>query len=276
MQGNNILEYMEHAAPYIKQAMVDDMAVSLVEAENNTFLAYYPGESIDHGCAKGDPVPEKTGLYQAMKQGKHVVQHFDSEKFGFPYVSSAVPLKDENSNVVGSLAFTKSLERQNQVYEMANHLSEAVSKIMESAETISGESEELASTGNELSDQVQVLNTKVSETDEILNTVQGVTNQTNLLGLNAAIEATRLGEKGRGFMVVAEEIRKLADNSKESLKKIEEILSTLKENEQNVSTGVQNIENISNQQAHELQSITEEIKNIETMSNKLVEFAKNL
>lgn len=68
---------------------------------------------------------------------------------------------------------------------------------------------------------------KVKETDSILRFIRDVATQTNLLGLNAAIEATRAGEFGRGFNVVADEVRKLAVMSVDSAKKIENILDNL-------------------------------------------------
>ena len=204
------------------------------------------------------------------------MQKFDSEKFGFPYISSASPIKDENHEIIGSISITKNLEKQDKIYNMSSELSQSVSKIMDAVETISAESEELASTGSELSSYAEELNTKVEETDDILQVVRNVTDQTNLLGLNAAIEAARLGDEGKGFGVVAEEIRKLADNTNDSLKKIEAVLSTLKESDDNVNEGVNNIERVTTQQANELQSISETIKNIEDMSKSLVDFAKNL
>lgn len=86
---------------------------------------------------------------------------------------------------------------------------------------------EIATSYNEARKRVTDLSLSVDKITEITNMINGIAEQTNLLALNAAIEAARAGEAGRGFSIVADEIRKLAEQSKSSSQDINDLLSVI-------------------------------------------------
>ncbi|AKN31308.1 chemotaxis protein [Clostridium carboxidivorans P7] len=116
----------------------------------------------------------------------------------------------------------------------------------------------------------------VSGTDNILKFVQNISSQTNLLGLNAAIEAARAGDSGRGFSVVAEEIRKLSSNSNDSIKKIDEVLKKIEKSVINISNKVNESNTVFNAQASAIEEITASIDKLSSTAQILEELSQKL
>ncbi|WP_236692930.1 methyl-accepting chemotaxis protein [Aneurinibacillus tyrosinisolvens] len=116
----------------------------------------------------------------------------------------------------------------------------------------------------------------VKNTGEVLSIIKRVADQTNLLGLNAAIEAARAGEKGKGFEVVASEIRKFSKETVTSTQKIRETLVQIQEITEQIGSSIEQIAAIGQEQAASTQQISTFIEEIQDMSNKLNQFAKKL
>lgn len=162
-------------------------------------------------------------------------------------------------------------DNTHKISEIANDTDNSIHTGMQSMKTLNEKSHSTAQITNVVIESIQNLEKQSRSIGKIVGAINDIASETNLLSLNASIEAARAGEAGRGFSVVASEIRKLADQSMESANEIQDIIEDIVKNTKNAVETAKEADNIVQEQQMAVDDTTQAFRTMQKQMGVLMD-----
>lgn len=154
-------------------------------------------------------------------------------------------------------------EQMENIIAAVNEVNQGTQATMENIMNISNEVDNTSKTAETLKKDVIIMKEKINNFDKTTDDIVDIADQTNLLALNASIEAARAGEMGRGFTVVADEVKKLAEGSKT-------MASSTKDDQKAFISSIEDISSISSDLTKKVSSIEAAVENISAAMEEII------
>ncbi|MGF1723510.1 methyl-accepting chemotaxis protein [Photobacterium nomapromontoriensis] len=243
-QDDEIGRLGRHVNAFIEKLHISVTGISGATEE----LSVQAKSSYDVACQASQAIQVQLGEISQVATAIHEMSATAQEVASHAEQTASAAVASNQSCNEGKAVITRN---QQSITQLATHVEDAATII------------------RELDSNAQGINT-------ILSTIQGIAEQTNLLALNAAIEAARAGEQGRGFAVVADEVRVLSQRTHSSTQEIHGMIETLQRNtqiavatmEQSQTMATESVDEANNATAA-LEKITESIEHISDMSTQI-------
>lgn len=261
------VDYATASAFSFHQLFKQKCVVAVADLEK--YRVYLPGKSIDHKLKAGDKLIEGSVMFKAINSRTRVSVRNDSSLFGFPYIGTAFPIFNEAQEVIGGIIFCENIQLLEELTTAAENLHAMTARVVNMVASLENANQNLDDIGTSLKTQSIESLEKFQSTDAMLELIKGIAGQTKVLGINASIEASRAGQAGAGFNVVAREIRKLSDESMQSVQTISETLNTIRQTSEAIDVKAKGIGDAVGQQTSIVQELAAVMQHLHSIAESL-------
>ena len=266
MQSNEVL--LQQFLPAFR-ALGAAMGYSIAVTDLEKYIFYLPSGKLDLRIKPGDPIPDNTAVRRSIDGGSTISLRGDINTFGIPYLGRSFPLRDGSRQIIGGCAVLQATETEDQLQKLSQDLAAAIETLSNSSDGIARRIEEMRTGSDQLLQSMEGTCGAIQNSRSITEFVRKVSQQSDLLSINAVIEAARTGVRDSAFHVVAKEMRSLAQDTKESVEKINDILSQIRSSSQQNSAEVEALHTLVTQISEEIGSIFSTIRQVNETASTL-------
>lgn len=236
-------------------------------------------DDFDHATAAlGDHLNDHTGNTPYLTEFRLKVKSGEYRWF----FATGETLRDENgvplrvcgtNRDITNIKLKQQLEEE--LSESMGQFTDFVSQMASSVSAVTDHAQDIANAYDEIIKSAEQNRLNTEKTVDAVELIKQISDQINLIGLNASIEAARVGESGKGFTVVANEVRKLATISSDSVTQIEEVIGQIKGSTGEIINYIKDISEMIQSQAATTEELSASVQEINSMSQEVLTQVKN-
>lgn len=263
----NKVEAFILSIPIIKAVMREELMITVFDHEK--YIYYAPTKELNFNYKIGGPLPDMYLDYALVDKSGPVVLKVPAEEFGIPFDSINIPVKDDMGEMIGAINVAVSTKKTDELNEIVETVEAIANNLLSKVQNIAHHSQNLSVTTGQMAEKTASTVQYSEEIKHVAGTINMISEQTNLLGLNAAIEAARVGQEGAGFGVVANEIRKLSKSSKEATKSIEQTLKNISHSLQSMQESYEGIANSTQEETKLIGEFLSDLEKLQKTSDNI-------
>lgn len=270
---NKLLEQLIETAPLYQKFIQQDIAISI--SDTKTYLALFETENLKFPFPVGEPINGsgfENVLSEIARTGNAFTNYVPKEITGTVPIKSIVTPIFDGDDLVGYFSASINIEKEVTVEETSAVLKKSIDGADKGIHKVTEGAQQLQGLMSSLEEEFKIMEGSVKEGTAAIELIKGITKKTNLLSLNAAIEASRAGAAGKGFAIVAGEMRKLAEQCKEIAEHVEKSLSEIEENIVNTATMSKKAKDVSDNQYRSTEEITGSVDAIAQQCTELLDY----
>ncbi|MFL0251789.1 methyl-accepting chemotaxis protein [Clostridium neuense] len=227
----------------------------------------------------GKLVSESPITKKVIESKKEAVQEINDPKiYESKLLITIEPIfsSENKDEVIGTLGIAIPKKVAQNLINMSENMETGLSGISAAIEQLAASASQIHTNEQKLNQEISEVSSLSEQIIELSYFIKKIADETKMLGLNAAIESARAGEAGKGFGVVSQQIRKLSDQSKETVPKIKSLTDKIKEKADNSSKMSENSMFSSQEQASATEEVTASIEELTALSTELNKIAHKL
>lgn len=272
-ESHDIQDFIKFSA--LQRFMFDDDFLIAI-SDTKKLLWYQPGEKIKLPIKVGEDIKPTWSLSQCMEQKKTLNVVIGKEVMGTAYRSIANPIYDSKGEIIGAVAIARDVNIKSDLIDLSGNISNSLAEMNLATVQMTRIAENLLCSQNSINTASKETAKNVQDIYQMIDFIKSIAHKTNMLGINASIEAARAGQEGKGFAIVAEEIRKLSIESNSAVSKIETVLKLSNSSMNTIVDEIEKNQGSIETQASSLEEFNASIEDLNSISSKLVELSKSI